>query len=145
MIPLDKELQRVNVKQKPFRQIKVHSGIIKRNHNPVQTWHIQRRGISRTLIYSKPETYLEPWYNQNPGILKTLAYSKPKAYSDIFYVKYLRCQTSTMKRFLKRVNRKQFRNKSFPRSLLHEVHEVVLPDILILFKKNYGARECRRP
>ena len=35
MIPLDKELQWVIVKQKPFRQIKAHSGIIKRNHNPV--------------------------------------------------------------------------------------------------------------
>ena len=30
MAPLDKELQWVNVKQKPFRQIQAHSGIIKR-------------------------------------------------------------------------------------------------------------------
>ena len=35
MIPLDKELQGVNVKQKPFRQILAHSGIINRIQNPV--------------------------------------------------------------------------------------------------------------
>ena len=35
MIPLDNELQWVNVKQKPFRQIQAHSGIIKRIQNPV--------------------------------------------------------------------------------------------------------------
>ena len=35
MIPLDKELQLVNVKQKPFRQILEHSGMIKRIQKPV--------------------------------------------------------------------------------------------------------------
>ena len=35
MIPSDKELQWVNVKQKPFRQIQAHSGINKRIQNPV--------------------------------------------------------------------------------------------------------------
>ena len=35
MIPLGKELQWVNVKQKPFRQIEAHSDIMKRLQNPV--------------------------------------------------------------------------------------------------------------
>ena len=35
MTPSDKELQWVNVKQKPFRQIQVHSDIMKRIQNPV--------------------------------------------------------------------------------------------------------------
>ena len=34
MIPLDKELQWINIKQKPFRQISAHSGIIKHIQNP---------------------------------------------------------------------------------------------------------------
>ena len=89
MVPLDKELQWVNVKQKPFRQISAHSGMIK---------HIQATG---TLAY------LEPWYiqdpnifkirkifgtlvYQNPGIFRALTYSKSKAYSDIYDVKLLR-------------------------------------------------------
>ena len=43
-----------------------------------------QRGISRTLTYSKSETYSEIWYIQNPGMFRTLAYSKSKAYSDIY-------------------------------------------------------------
>ena len=84
MIPLDKGLQWVNVEQKPLKQIQAHSGIIKRIQNLCKT------GISRTVAYSKPETYSESWYIQYPGVLKTLAYSKPKAYSDIHDVKHLR-------------------------------------------------------
>ena len=38
MVPLDKELQWVNVKQKPFRQIQNHSGIIK--YIQELFWHI---------------------------------------------------------------------------------------------------------
>ena len=34
MVPLDKELQWVNVKQKPFRQIYAYSGIIICIQNP---------------------------------------------------------------------------------------------------------------
>ena len=90
MIPVDKELQWINAKQKPFRQIQAYSGLIKLIQNPVQTWNIKRRGISRILTYSKQETYSKPWYIQNPGILKTLPYSKPKAYSDIYDAKHLR-------------------------------------------------------
>ena len=98
MVPLDKELQWVNVKQKPFRQILAHSGMIK---------HIQATGIIQA--YSKPcvtLAYLEPWYiqdpnifkirkifgtlvYQNPGIFRGLTYSKSKAYSDIYDVKLL--------------------------------------------------------
>ena len=35
MIPLDQELQLVNVKQKLFRQVEAHSGIIKHIQKPV--------------------------------------------------------------------------------------------------------------
>ena len=44
MVPLDKGLQWVNVKQKPFRQIKAHSGIIR---------HIE-------ALFRHAQTYLEP-------------------------------------------------------------------------------------
>ena len=50
MVPLDKELQCVNVKQNPFRQIYAHSGTI----NPRATLGC-----------------LELSYNQNSGIFKT--------------------------------------------------------------------------
>ena len=48
MIPLDKELQWVNVKQKPFRQIQAHSGTIKR----IQT--LCKPGILRAVVYPEP-------------------------------------------------------------------------------------------
>ena len=75
MIPIDKELQWVNVKQKPSRQIQAHSGIIKRIQNPE---YIHRRGISRTLTSSKPEIYSEPWYIQNPGVFENSCIFKTK-------------------------------------------------------------------
>ena len=76
MVPLDIELQWVNVRQNPFKQ--TYSGIIQ--------------------AYSKPRialSYLEPWYIQNPDIqnqkhihnagmfrtprlIRTLAYSKSR-------------------------------------------------------------------
>ena len=102
MVPLDKELQWVNVKQKlqpdlgTFRHKKAYPGIIP--------------------AYSKPcvtLAYLEPWYIQNPDISKTrnlfrtLVYSEPRYIqnSDIFQTqglfRHLRRQTSTMKEFVK--------------------------------------------
>ena len=62
MISLDKGLQWVNVKQKPFRE--AHSGIIR---------HIQRL-FRHIQAYSEPcifPAYLEPWYIQNPDIFRT--------------------------------------------------------------------------
>ena len=102
MVPLDKEMQWVNVKQKTFRQKKAHSGIIR--HIEELFRHIQ--------TYSKPNVtlaYLKLWciqnpdiihnqkHIQNPRIFRTLAYSEFEAYSEP-------CQTSTMKRFAKTVN-----------------------------------------
>ena len=58
MVPLDKELQWVNVKEKPFRQILTYSDLIK---------HIQelfRHTQNPTLAY------LEPWCIQNFNIFK---------------------------------------------------------------------------
>ena len=87
--------------------------------------------------YSKPYVNLacsEPWYIQNPDIFKTrnifqtLVYSEPRYIenSGIFKTqglfRHLRCQTFTMKRFVKTVNGKWFRNISLPRSLLHEIN-----------------------
>ena len=73
MFSLDNRLQSVNVKQKPFRQIEAHSGIIR---------HIQKlfRHIRAylepcvTLIYFITVVYSEPCYIQNPAIFRTLAY-----------------------------------------------------------------------
>ena len=71
----------------------------KHNQAHSKTWHIKSRGISRTLTYSKPETF------------KTLVYSESRCIenSAIFKIKglfrHLRCQTFTMKRFVKTVNR----------------------------------------
>ena len=48
VIPLDKELQRVNVKQKPFRQIQAHSGIIKLFKT------LCKPGIFRAVVYPEP-------------------------------------------------------------------------------------------
>ena len=87
MTPLDKELEWVNAKQKPFRQIQAHSGMIR-----IKTYSIpcvnltQQSRVSRTMTYSKPETYSEPWYIQNLEILETVAYPQPKAstMSNIF-------------------------------------------------------------
>ena len=81
MVPfLDKGLQWVNVKRKPFRQIQAYPGIIQA---------YSERCV--TLAYS------QLWYIQNTGTFKTLSYSKSKTYSEP-------CQTSTMKRFAKIVN-----------------------------------------
>ena len=57
----------------------------KHNQAHSKTWHIKSCGISRTLTYSKPETfktlvYSESWCIEN---------SKSKAYSDIYNVKRL--------------------------------------------------------
>ena len=57
--------------------------------------YIQSRGISRTLAYSKPETYSEPRYIENSGIFGT---------QGLF--RHLQCQTSPMKPFVKTVNGK---------------------------------------
>ena len=102
MVPLDKELQWVNVKQKSiqtdldtFRHNQTYPGIIE----PFRTLcypgmfkePFRTRSIIRTLAYS------QPWYVQSPDIFRTLTYSKFEVYSEP-------CQTSTMKRFAKIVN-----------------------------------------
>ena len=68
MAPLDKELQWVNVKQKPFSQ-KAHSGIIS---------HVQ-------ILFRHTQAYLKPcvimacvelWYIHKPGTFRILVYSE---------------------------------------------------------------------
>ena len=93
------------------------------------TFH--RRGISRTLIYSKPKTYSEPRYIENSGIFKT---------QGLF--RHRRCQTFMMKRLMKAVNEKQFRNISLPRSLLDEIN--IMRQLLqrqLLYEQKTMARE----
>ena len=57
MVPLDNGLQRVNVKQKPFRQTEVHSGIIR---------HVQElfRHIQKYLEPCLTLTYLKLIYSE---------------------------------------------------------------------------------
>ena len=104
MVPLDKGLQWINVKQKPFRQVLAHSGIIKHIQElfrPIQAysepcvtleylepWYNQNPDIFRVRNIFRTLAYSQPWYMQNPGILRTLAYSKPEAYLEP-------CQAST--------------------------------------------------
>ena len=136
MISLDKELQRVNVKQKSLRQIQAHSSIVKGIQNTVLTWHIKDR--IQNLTYSKPEIHSESWYIQNPQNIDN---------SGIFKIqglfRHLRCQTFTMNRFMKTVKGKWFRNISLPRSLLHEINIMrQLPQRQLFYvKKLWGARE----
>ena len=51
--------------------------------------------IQNPDIFKKPETYSDPWYIENCGIFKA---------QGLFT--HLRCQTFTMKRFVKTVNGK---------------------------------------
>ena len=150
MVPLDKGLQQVNVKQKPFRQIQEYLGIIRYIQESFK--HIQAylepccfqnpdifgtRGIFRNLTYS------EPWYIQHPDIFKTLAYSKSKTHSEL-------CQTFTMKHLAKIVSGyNHFCSISLPRSLLHKINImnffnaglIFTSELVILCRKLWRARE----
>ena len=129
MVPSDKELQWVNVKQTEFIRIWVHSGKIR---------HTQE--LFRSIqSYSKPcvtLVYSEPWYINNPEIFGTRSIFRTLGYSELWYIQNSRifrklaseacsepCQTSTMKRFAKIVNGyKYFCSMSLPSSLLHEIN-----------------------
>ena len=87
MVTLDKRLQWVNVKQKPFRQIQTHSSISRNYSGIFRT--MCNPGIFRIVVYPEPDifrtrsisripVYPEPWYIQNPSIFKTLAYRNQK-------------------------------------------------------------------
>ena len=105
MVPLDKGLQWVNVKQKLFRQTQVYSGIIRHDQelfmyiqayselcvtlSCLEPWYIQNPDIFRTRSIFRTLAYSQPLYIQNPGILRTLVYSKSEAYLEP-------CQTSTI-------------------------------------------------
>ena len=75
MVPLDKEMQWLNVKQKTFRQKKAHSGIIR---------HIQEL-FRHIQTYSKPNVtlaYLKLWCIQNPDIFITRSIFRTPVYSE---------------------------------------------------------------
>ena len=84
MVPLNKALQWVNVKQKPFRPIMAHSGIIK--HIQELFRHIQpylEPCLTLTylkLVYPKPYyeqgAYSEPRHIHNPAVFRTPLYSE---------------------------------------------------------------------
>ena len=132
MTPLDKKPIVIIGKCKAIA-IQTDFGTFRHNQAYSKSY-IQSRGISRTLAYSKPETYSEPRYIENSGIFGT---------QGLF--RHLQCQTSPMKPFVKTVNGKQFRNISLPRSLLHEIN--IMRQLLQLFcvKKtmvHVGAGDC---
>ena len=158
MVPLDKRLQGVNVKQKPFRQIQAYS--IKIWHiqelfrqiqiysEPcvtlacLQPWYIQYSGTFRTRSIFRTLAYSQPWYIHNPGIFRTLVYSKSEAHSEP-------CQTPTISVFRKQLmatiiftNYNYFCSISQPRSLLDEINInlfntglIFTPEVVILCKK----------
>ena len=86
------------VKQKPFRQIQAHSGIIRHIQElfrhiqaylePCVTltylklWYIQNPDMFRTRSIFRTLTYSQPWYIHNLAKFRTLAYSKSEAYSE---------------------------------------------------------------
>ena len=101
MIPLDKELQWVNVKPKA---IQTDLGTFRHNQT-----------------YSKPcvnLAYSAPWYIQNPDIFKTKNVFRTLVHSESPYIensgifktqglfRHLQFQRFTMKRFVKTVNGK---------------------------------------
>ena len=84
MVPLDKELQWVNVKKAAQTDLDTF------RHNQAYPGIIQAHSKLRAMVYPKPETYSEPLHIQNSGIIKT---------QGLF--RHLRRQTSTMKCFAK--------------------------------------------
>ena len=90
MVPLDKGLQWVNLKQKQLRQIlgtfrhnQTYPEIIQAYLEPCLTltysklWYIQNPNILRTRSLFRTPVYSEPCYIQNTG-----AYSNSEAYSE---------------------------------------------------------------
>ena len=79
-----------------FRHNQVYPGIIQTYSKPyvtlahLESWYIQNPNISKTRKIFRTLVYLELRYIQNSGIFKT---------QGLFG--HLRCQTSSMKRFLK--------------------------------------------
>ena len=82
VVPLDKGLQWVNVKQKIFRQIQTHPRIIQEYSEPCITLtylklrYVQNPDTFRTRRIFRTAAYLQLWYIQKFAIFKMLAYSK---------------------------------------------------------------------
>ena len=104
MVPLDKELQWVNVKQKPLRQMIGTIKHIQAYSEPCVTlvylelWHTQNPDIFRTRSIFRTLACSHIWYIQKPDILfRTLAYSKSETHSGS-------CHRFTIRQFGKEVN-----------------------------------------
>ena len=120
MVPLDKGLQWVNVKQKLFRQIQAHSATIRDiqelfrhiqaysescvTPTCLEPWYIHKPGIFKTRSIFRTLAYSQSQYIQNSAIFKTLAYSNSEAYLEP-------CQTSAIKCFANLVNGYNYFNK----------------------------------
>ena len=76
MVPLNKGLQWVNVKQKPFRHNQTYRGIIQAYLEPCVTLTYLRLWYQRILTHSEPEAYLELWHIHNSGTSRTPLYSE---------------------------------------------------------------------
>ena len=142
MLPLDKGLQWVNVKQKP---IQMNLGTFR--HSQTYPRIIQAySGIFRTLCY------LDIFYNC--GISRTLTYSEPKAYSERWHIQKLRhIQNPVVHlRWSVIITRlqlfSQIIQQLFSQSLLpwKKYFEVVSPEVELCYVIiNYGARGDRGP
>ena len=88
------------------RIIQVYSGIFRTLCDP---------GILKTVVYSEPWHIQNQKHIQNPGMFTTLVYSEPMYIQNagIFKIRgiFELCQTSTMKRFAKIVNRYNYFHK----------------------------------
>ena len=73
MIPLDEELQWVDVKKSHSdrpRHIQAYS-ILYVNLAYTEPWYIQNPDIFKTRNIFRALVYSEPWFTQNSGIFKT--------------------------------------------------------------------------
>ena len=88
MVPLDKELQRRNIKQKPVRQIYVYSCMLGHILKHIQLYSGTIRHIQELFRHAQPFSepceilaYLEHWHIQNQkhihncGIFRTIQWS----------------------------------------------------------------------
>ena len=75
MVPLDRELQWVNVNK--TKAIQTDLDTFRRNHAYPEIIQAYSKPCP-TLAYlcTKPEVYSEPWYIHNPGIFRTPIYSE---------------------------------------------------------------------
>ena len=143
MLPLDKGLQWVNVKQRPFRQIRylqTYSRIFRTmcNSGIFRSQYIQNPDTFTTLTYSEPER----WHTQNPRYIQDpVKHDRPFARPDEAMMRTLAIIVNSQN---------YFRSISLPRSLRHEISIIHFlnkglisnPEVAILCKKTRACEEA---